>query len=97
MEPRTIVLVVGGRFDRADIPGLCERARILLEGSDTRLVTCDVRALADVDAVTVDALARLVLTVRRLGGEMRLRDPSRELRELLDLVGLYDLVGSGSD
>ena len=96
MGSRTIVLAIGGRLDRADIPGLCEHARILVECSGAGLVTCDVGGLDDADAVTVDALARLVLTVRRLGREVRLRDPSLELQDLLALVGLDDVVGTGT-
>jgi anti-anti-sigma regulatory factor len=37
---------------------------------------------------TLDALARLQLAARRLGGEIRLVGPSPELRELIDLAGL---------
>lgn len=46
------------------------------------------------DLALVDALARLQLTVRRFGSSIRLRNPSRELLDLLDLVGLADLVGA---
>ena len=42
---------------------------------------------------TVDALARLQLAMRRLGLELRLRDASRELLELLDLAGLTEVLG----
>ena len=41
----------------------------------------------DPDAVTIDALARLQLSSRRIGWELRLRHASRELRELLTFVG----------
>jgi ABC-type transporter Mla MlaB component len=97
VEPRPIVLAVGGRITPADIPGLCARARMLLERSDTDLVTCDVSAIADPDAVTVDALARLQLAARRHGRAIRFRDPGRELQELLGLMGLGDVLESGSD
>lgn len=40
----------------------------------------------------VDALARLQLAALRVGCTIRVRDPSTALRELLDLVGLADLV-----
>ena len=58
------------------------------------------RALADVDRAAdlalVEAIARLGLVVRRAGGtELRLRDVPPELRALLDLVGLADVVGLG--
>ncbi len=45
------------------------------------------------DLAAVDALARLQLSARRLGGRVRLRDVSQELAELLDLVGLAREVG----
>lgn len=47
---------------------------------------------AGVDFTTVDHLARLQLTARRLGGEIRLTAVSPRLRELLDLAGLGDWV-----
>jgi hypothetical protein len=56
-----------------------------------RTIVCDVRALAP-DAATVDALARLQLSLRRLGLELRLRHPSSELQELLAFVGLGDVL-----
>ena len=91
-EPITIVLDIGGPIDRADIPGLCERVRVLVEASDAVVVVCDVGALTDPDAVAVDALARLQLTARRLGRPIRLRHACGELQELLALMGLSDVV-----
>lgn len=40
------------------------------------------------DLSAVDALARLHLDARRLGGTIRLHDVCEDLAELLDLVGL---------
>jgi ABC-type transporter Mla MlaB component len=91
-EASTIVLVISGRVARADIPRLCRRARVLLEGSDAELVDCDVGALVDPDAVAVDALARLQLTARQLGCRLRLRRACGELQELLALMGLSEVV-----
>jgi STAS domain len=53
---------------------------------------CGAAALTDADLATVDALARLQLAARRLGTRLELRDAPRELRELLDLAGLADVV-----
>jgi ABC-type transporter Mla MlaB component len=91
-EPSTIILVIGGLIARADVPGLCDCVRVLLEGSDADLVVCDVGALFHPDLVTVDALARLQLTAQRLGRRVRLHHASCELEELLALVGLRDVV-----
>lgn len=86
------VLATGRAIAETDVPGLCERVRLVLEGSDRGLVVCDVGAVVCPDAGTVDALARLQLTARQLGGEVRLLHASRELQELLALTGLADAV-----
>jgi hypothetical protein len=51
-----------------------------------------VAAISNVDLTTVDDLARLELIARRLGIILELRGAPRELRELLDLAGLRDVV-----
>jgi ABC-type transporter Mla MlaB component len=94
-EPRTIDLVIGGPIDRAEIPALCERVRVALERSGAELVRCDVSALVDPDAVTVDALARVSLIARRLGGRVWLRQACGALRDLLAFVGLGVVLPCG--
>lgn len=96
-EPDTLVLTISGQITRADIPPLCERVRSLLEDGNAARVVCDVRAVVDPDAVAVDALARLQLTARRAGYEVRLSHACHELRELLDLTGLCDVVTISND
>jgi ABC-type transporter Mla MlaB component len=58
-----------------------------------RLV-CDV-ARVEPDAVTVDALARLQLAARRHGCRVLLRGASPELLELVELIGLTDILPKG--
>lgn len=67
--------------------------RLLLEMTAPRpsTIVCDVASLG-ADALAVDTLARLQLTVRRLGLELRLRHASSELQELLAFVGLCDVL-----
>jgi anti-anti-sigma regulatory factor len=89
-----MIVEIAGRIDRADIPALCERVRVALEASTADLVVCDVGALTDPDCVAVDALARLQLTVGRLGCRLRLRHVSPELHALLCFVGLSEVVGT---
>lgn len=76
----------------ADLPVLCEGLRLRLVGSEAAVVVCDVRALP-ADLLTIDVLARLELTARRLGREIRLAGASPELLGLLGLVGLAGVVG----
>jgi len=90
--PGTIVLVIGGLLTPSGISGHCERLHLLLEGSDTGPVVCDLGMLDGSDAGTVDALARLQLTARRLGRQVRLGNASSELQELLALMGLSDAL-----
>jgi ABC-type transporter Mla MlaB component len=86
---------IGPRLDRADIPGLCERAQRQMEGIPAERLNCDVSPILDPDAVTVDALARLQLTARRLGRHIRVEHASPTLRELLALMGLSGVVPLG--
>jgi ABC-type transporter Mla MlaB component len=90
--PRTIVLVIGAPLTRADVPALCERVHELLRRSDIDWVTCEVGALTDPDLVTIEALALMQLTARRLGGQVRLRHACGKLQGLLALTGLRDVV-----
>lgn len=63
-----------------------------LSRSRAGTIVCDVGSLTDLDFGTVDALARLELAARRLGRRLRLVRASPELRELLGLAGLQDVV-----
>jgi anti-anti-sigma regulatory factor len=57
-----------------------------------RHVVCDVRALVHPDVSTVNALAQLALIVRRSERRIVLRHASRELQDLLSLLGLGDAL-----
>lgn len=88
----TTILLHVGRIGRTDIPALCAHAREVLQGCAGNPVVFDVGALTAPDAVTVDALARLQLTARRVGRRLELRHACGELYELLDLMGLIDVL-----
>jgi len=90
--PQPIAFAITGPIARADLPGLCERVCALLEQTDADVALCDVSGV-EPDAVTVDALARLQLTARQHGCQIRLRHASNELLELLAFVGLRDVLG----
>ena len=89
--PRTVAFAIEGPIARADLPGLCARVCDLLERNRAGVALCDVSSV-QVDAVTVDALARLQLAARRHGCQVRLRNPSAELRELVAFMGLRDVL-----
>ena len=58
----------------------------------TKLVIVDCAQLSNPSAATVDRLARACLETRRGGCECRLADPSEALLELIDLVGLTEVL-----
>jgi ABC-type transporter Mla MlaB component len=89
--PQTVAFAVRGPISRADLPGLCDRVCALLERSCADVAFCDVHGI-DPDAVTVDALARLQLAARRHGCQVRLRNASSELVELVAFMGLTDVL-----
>lgn len=99
---KPIVLVIAGRVTPADAPRLSgELCAELSAGTAVREtgaspyddtapaeVICDVSGLVQPSLAAVEVLARLQLAARRRGRRLRLRGAGRELRLLLDLVGL---------
>ena len=55
------------------------------------MVCCDVTGVGP-DAATVDALARLQVAARKLGCEVRLRNASMPLLELVEFMGLSNVL-----
>jgi len=90
--PQTAAFAIRGPILLGDLPGLCARVCALLERSGSGVVLCDVDGV-EPDAVTVDALARLQLAAHQRGCRVRLRHASRELLELVDFMGLSDVLG----
>ena len=91
---RRLDLAIRGPLARADLPGLCARLCALLGDDGARTVMCDVRGVA-ADAVLVDALARLQITARQRGGEVRVRHATAQLRELVAFMGLEEVLRTG--
>ena len=76
--------------DHADALSDCVCARVAAGEEGT--LACDVGGVEDPDLGTVDALARMALTARRLGRQVELRRARPDLRGLLELAGLGDLA-----
>jgi ABC-type transporter Mla MlaB component len=90
MGPEPQVFRIHGPLDRTDLPGLYQRACVQLRRVAGQALEVEVEGIA-ADAVAVDALARLELAARRHGCRVTLRGAGRELRDLIELVGLRDL------
>jgi ABC-type transporter Mla MlaB component len=82
---------IWGPIAHEDLPGLADRVCALLHAGGPGVARCNVAGV-EPDAVTVDALARLQLAARRLGCEIRLRNASEELRQLIAFMGLRDVL-----
>ena len=97
-------LSVRGPISPADVPGLCTRVHELLASGEGGRpnggavdLGCDARELGVPDLATVDALARVQLTAARLGRRLVLQEASLEVRQLLDLAGLADVLPAAVD
>jgi hypothetical protein len=64
---------------------------VLVLDRDVEVVLWRMDGMADPDLWVVDALARLQLAARQVGGSIRLRNPCERLRALLDFVGLSEV------
>ena len=96
-ESGSVVLVISGPVASDQVVPLCQRIGGLLERRETDLVICDVGALDDPDASTIDLVARLQLIARRLRRRIRLLDACGELQDLIELTGLSEFVGLATD
>jgi hypothetical protein len=65
---------------------------VVLVRGDDELATWPLTADANPGLSMVEELARLQLAARRMGCSIRLREACGELRELLDLAGLAEVV-----
>lgn len=90
-DPSTLVFALDGPIAPRDVRWMCERVRFMLDAGTDRVV-CDVTAVSEPDAGTVEALARMQLTARRHGGRLILRNACGKLRDLLGLSGLSDVL-----
>jgi anti-anti-sigma regulatory factor len=84
--------VIAGRLSGDAAAILCERLVRLLDDGRAPSVVCDLSALDRADLAAVDGLARLQLAAHRRGRRMRLRGSSWEMRRLIALLGLGDVL-----
>jgi ABC-type transporter Mla MlaB component len=92
-EMRPVAVTIRGPLQRTDLPGLYTRVCALFTANRGATLVCDVTEVA-VDAVAVEALARLQLGARRHGCSVRLVSAPRELRDLVSFMGLRDVIAA---
>jgi ABC-type transporter Mla MlaB component len=94
--PNTVAFAIRGPIARADLPGLCDRVCALLSERRADVALCDVCEI-EPDGVTVDALLRLQLAARRNGCRIKLRGASPALCQLVEFMGLADVLCMSGD
>ena len=92
-EMRPVAVTIRGPLQRSDLPGLYARVCALFTANRGATLVCDVTGVA-VDAVAVEALARLQLGARRNGSTVRLLSAPRELIDLVSFMGLRDVIAA---
>ena len=92
-EVRPFPVTIRGPLQRNDLPGLYARVCALFTANRGATLVCDVTEVA-IDAVAVEALARLQLAARRHGCSVRLLSAPRELIDLASFMGLGDVVAA---
>jgi len=92
-ESRTVYAQIRGPLVRRDLPGLYARVCAQLASAAGGTLVCDVASVA-VDAVAVEALARLQLGARRHRCRVLIANAPKELRELVDLFGLEEVLAA---
>jgi hypothetical protein len=88
--PLPEMLVMPSAPSRADVESMHDDVRELAGREGDPM--CDVGDVAEPDADTIDALARLQLLALRVGVRFRFSSACEELRDLLALTGLADVL-----
>ena len=91
-DPATVEFAISGRIEPEDVSGLCDYVCARLQTATPSRVICDLGGVIASDAVAVEALARLQLASLRRGCSIELRNAPAQLRDLLQLVGLDQVV-----
>ncbi len=91
-DPTTLIVTMRGLIDRQAASRLGDEVGDLLRTTGARQLVCDVGGVIRTDAATVDAVCRIKVMARRVGCRVLVRHASPELVELLDLMGLCEVV-----
>jgi ABC-type transporter Mla MlaB component len=92
-EMRPVAVTIRGPLQRSDLPGLYARICAVFTANPGVPLVCDVSEVA-IDAVAVEALARLQLGARRHGVQARVQTAPDELSELVAFFGLEDVIAA---
>jgi ABC-type transporter Mla MlaB component len=86
-----VEIAIRGPLERSDLAGLYARVCAVLAANPGAVLLCDVTGVP-VDAVAMEALARLHLGARRNGCTVHLRNTPDDLVDLATFMGLEQVV-----
>ena len=84
--------MLAGRIGPGEAPELSDVVRAIAQLAVDGPLPCDCGGIEDPDIGTIEALARMALTARRLGRGLEIQRSRADLRELLALSGLVGLA-----
>lgn len=96
MGAAEFVIRLNAPADRAAANAWCDQLRSLLSDRPDGIVNCDVSGLIGSATDVVDALARLRLAAHCSGGRVRFLHADTALCDLLEILGLADLLTESS-
>lgn len=92
-EERSVpVFALSGVITPATVRTICDGVQSLLATRPDPVVVVDVSGVTTPDMAAIDALARLQLVAKRQGRTIRVVHVCAEMRDLLLLAGLRDVV-----
>ncbi|RKN05570.1 STAS domain-containing protein [Streptomyces radicis] len=94
---RSQLFVIKGPVAREDVPGICERLTAHVRRGGVGDVTVDVAEVGGANAVTLEVVARLRLTAKRLGCGIRFVNMRAGLPGLVGWLGLGEVGGKAEE
>jgi anti-sigma B factor antagonist len=95
-DARGSILPVEGTLRAPVTPKLRQRIEALRDRGERRVVL-DLAHLSAIDAAGIGELMRVFTTMRAAGGVLRVARPSRRVRKLLHITGVYTLLHPGAE
>ena len=91
------VVTVRGEIDLYTAPQLEDVLRGASSASDAPLVIVDLSGVRFMDSTGLGALVRARQRILDLGGRLTVASPSPQVRRLLDITGLAEVLSAGPD
>jgi anti-anti-sigma factor len=90
------LLELGERLTIENVPELRDKVQdLVIRGRRSLLLDCS--RIRTVDSQGIGGLVRNWVSLKTQGGRLKLLNPSLRMREILEVVGLQEVIGSFED